>query len=92
MVGVLTVLLYIREADSLKYKRRVIKSLMDRCRNKFNVSVAETDDNDSLKRCTLTAAAVSNEKRHIESTLTHVKNYISDSYEADIIESEMQIW
>lgn len=92
MVGVLTVVLYIREADSLKYKRRIIKSLLDRCRNKFNVSVAETGSNDSLKHCRLSAAAVSNERRHLESTLTHLKNFISEIYEIDIIESEMEIW
>ncbi len=45
---------------SLKEKRRILKSLIARLRNSFNVSVAEVDDNDVLRRATLGAAVVAN--------------------------------
>jgi uncharacterized protein YlxP (DUF503 family) len=50
IVGLLTLELYLFEAQSLKEKRIIIKSLKDRIKNKFNVSVAEVDANDLWQR------------------------------------------
>ena len=47
--------------SSLKEKRRIVKSLIDRVKNKFNVSIAEVGDNDYLKSATIGAAVVSND-------------------------------
>lgn len=46
--------------DSLKEKRRILKSLMTRLRNDFNISIAETGENDRLQTAILGAAVVSN--------------------------------
>ena len=62
VVGVLTMELRIEHAHSLKEKRHVVKSLKDRLRNKFNVSVAEIDDMDLHNSAVIGVAALSASK------------------------------
>jgi uncharacterized protein YlxP (DUF503 family) len=72
-VGVLTMELRIEEAHSLKEKRHVVKSLKDRLRHKFNVSVAEIDDQDLHNSAVLAAAAVSSSRDFAEKILRAVE-------------------
>jgi uncharacterized protein YlxP (DUF503 family) len=72
-IGVLTLELRIEEAHSLKDKRHVVKSLKDRLRNKFNVSVAEIDHQDTWQRATLAAVTVSGDHTHAETVLHSVE-------------------
>lgn len=58
-IGVLTLELRLEHAHSLKEKRQVVKSLKDRLRHKFNVSVAEIDDQDLHNSSVLAAVTVS---------------------------------
>lgn len=68
--------LYLSECGSLKAKRQIIKSLKDRIRNRFNVSVAEVDHLDLWQRATLGVAVVSNEASYADQTLSQVVNLI----------------
>ena len=87
-VGVAKVTLQLPENESLKGKRRVIASTLDRVKNKFNVSIAEVDANDSLRTATLGVTAVSNSARHAEQVVTSVVDFIStasgDAYVSDV--------
>ena len=58
-IGVLTLELRIEDAHSLKEKRHVVKSLKDRLRHKFNVSVAEIGDQDLHNSAVIAVALVS---------------------------------
>jgi hypothetical protein len=62
VVGVLQVELTIPSADSLKAKRMVLRSLKDRIRRNFNVSVVEVDENDHWQSAVLAVVVVSNDK------------------------------
>jgi uncharacterized protein YlxP (DUF503 family) len=62
VVGVLTMELRIEHAHSLKEKRHVVRSLKDRLREKFNISIAEIDDMDLHNSAVLAAAVVSPSK------------------------------
>ncbi len=91
-VGTLTVKLRLPENQSLKGKRRVIKSITSRVRSKFNVSIAEVDDQELWQLATLGVACVSNSNRHAHDTLTQVINFISWSrFEAEILDYEIEI-
>ncbi|MBU0492714.1 MAG: DUF503 domain-containing protein, partial [Chloroflexi bacterium] len=72
VIGVCTVNLRLVGNQSLKGKRRVIKPIMARVRNQFNVAIAEVDDNDVLQSATLGIACVSNDAAHANSILSHV--------------------
>ena len=72
-VGVLTLELQISEAHSLKDKRHVVKSLKDRLRSKFNVSVAEIDGQDTWQRSVIAAVTVSGDHERAEQVLQAVE-------------------
>jgi len=73
-VGVLTMELRIEHAHSLKEKRHVVKSLKDRLRHKFNVSVAEIDDQDLHNSAVLAAATVSSSRDFAAKVLEAVED------------------
>jgi len=77
VVGVLRLVLYIPENHSLKGKRGVLRSIKARVSNKFNVSIAETDDQDDWKRITLGVAQIGNERDYVDRALREVSMFIT---------------
>ena len=71
--------------SSLKEKRSILRSLKDRLRNKFNVSVAETAFQDAHKRAQLTIALVASDGRYAESVLDKVDSFVDRNGEALIV-------
>ncbi|MTI85009.1 MAG: DUF503 domain-containing protein [Firmicutes bacterium] len=76
VIGVLTVEIMIGEASSLKGKRRVLKSLLDRLKSKYNISVAEVGKQDSWQLSTIGITTVSNESSHVHKVLSTVIHFI----------------
>jgi uncharacterized protein YlxP (DUF503 family) len=76
-IGVLTLELQISEAHSLKDKRHVVKSLKDRLRTKFNISVAEIDYQDVWQRAVVAAVTVSGDHVRAEQVLNAVEKEAS---------------
>lgn len=64
--------------SSLKAKRSVVRSLKDRLRAKFNVSVAETDLQDVLDRASVSIALVASDGRLAESTLDKLDRFVEE--------------
>ncbi len=75
-IGVLTLYLSIGQADSLKDKRQVVKSLIAHLRQKFNISVAEVDDLDIWRRATLGVAVVSGDAKFANQVLNKVADHV----------------
>ena len=76
----------------MKGKRQVIKSITARVENKFNVSVAEVDDNDSWQLATLGIACVSNDKRHTNEVLSRVVAFVNGGrFEVEVLDYSMEI-
>ena len=75
-VGVATFELHIPHALSLKDKRSVVRSLRDRLRSKFEISVAEVDHHDVWQRATLALACVSGDSRHANEVISKAMDYI----------------
>jgi uncharacterized protein YlxP (DUF503 family) len=91
-VGVARVSLRLPENMSLKGKRQVLKSITSRVRNKFDVAVAEVDDNDNWRLATIGICCISNNKRHSNQVLTRVVNFIEGArFEAEILDYETEI-
>ena len=91
-VGVGQVELYIPESGSLKSKRFVLKSIKTKIRNKFNVSVAEVENNDKWQRASLGIAVVSNDKKIVDSTLNQVINFIENDFRVEVIDRSIEIF
>lgn len=86
VVASMTWRLAIPGCGSLKEKRSVVRSLKDRLRQKFNVSVAETDLQDVLDRAELTLALVATDGRMAESVLDRADRLIEEDGRARIVE------
>jgi uncharacterized protein YlxP (DUF503 family) len=68
-VGLLTLELHIADAQSLKDKRQVLRSLKDKLRQKFNVAVAEMDHHDVWQRSVVGVVTLANEEKHVREVL-----------------------
>jgi len=90
-VSVCQIELRLPENHSLKGKRQVIKSIITRLQNKFNISVAEVDNQDLWQLCTLGVACVSNHRRHAGETLANVVKFIVQNYpDVELLSSEIE--
>ncbi len=74
IIGVLTLEIVLQNAQSLKDKRHVVKSLKDRLRGKFNVAVAEIDYQDLWQRSVVAAVTVSADRVFAEKLLQSVED------------------
>lgn len=88
VVAVLTWELHLSGCQSLKDKRRIMRSMKDRLHNRFNVSVAETDYQDLWQRAELSCCVVATDKRHAESVLSAADNLVGQEPMARIIDSQ----
>jgi len=84
-IGVQVWELEVLGAQSLKDKRRVLKSLKDRLCDRFRVAVAETDHQDLWQRAELTACAVSAARVHAEQVLQHADEFVAADARVRII-------
>jgi uncharacterized protein YlxP (DUF503 family) len=91
-VGVCQIKFRLPENSSLKGKRQVLRSITSRVRNRFNVSVAETDDNDLWQLATLGISCTGNDTRHINEVLSKVVNFITgSSFDIEILDYSIEI-
>ena len=75
---------YIAESHSLKDKRQVRRSLIEKTRHKFNVSIAEIESMDSHNQLTIGIAVVSGNKKHRESSLDEVIRFMEKNTAAEL--------
>jgi uncharacterized protein YlxP (DUF503 family) len=91
VVGVGTVDLYNPEAHSLKEKRSVVRRVVQRVRNEFDISVAEIDSLDLHQKATIGFAVVSNDGRLANSILSRVVEFIERLYLAQITRADLDL-
>jgi uncharacterized protein YlxP (DUF503 family) len=91
VVGVVRLTLHIPENNSLKGKRRVIKQIVERTRNRFDIALAETGMSDSHRQAEIGLACVGNDRRVINSVLDRAINYIDSLGTAMITGQELEI-
>ncbi len=91
-VGVCKVSLRLPENQSLKGKRRVLKSITTRVASKFNVAIAEVDNEGQWQLATLGICCVSNNARHTNEVLSRVVDFIVNShFDVEILDYEIEI-
>jgi uncharacterized protein len=91
-VGICTVKLRLPDNLSLKGKRQVVKSLVARIKNKFNVSVAEVEDNDLWQLATIGICFISNDQRFTNEVLSKiVELVVNNQGDFELINHEIEI-
>lgn len=92
IIGACTIRLSIPFAHSLKEKRRVVRSVIARIRNQFNVSIAEVGANDYWQSATLGVTCVANSPEHVHGMLASVVSYIERTrLDANLVDYEIEI-
>ncbi|OPX43857.1 hypothetical protein CLHUN_23390 [Ruminiclostridium hungatei] len=86
VVSALTMKLYAPECHSLKDKRMIVKSLIQKTRNRFNVSIAETDEQDFCQTIVIGAACVSHSRTQANTVLDQVMRFIEENTQAEIVD------
>lgn len=91
-VGICRITLRLPENGSLKGKRQVVRSLTERLRHKFNVAVAEVDDNDRWQIATLGITCVSNDSGHAHRVLERAVSFIRASrMDAELVDYQVEV-
>jgi uncharacterized protein YlxP (DUF503 family) len=91
IIGSCRVKLMLYESNSLKDKRQVIKSIMERLKSRFNISIAEVDLNDSWKTSIIGFVCVTNDTNHANQILSNVIKFMEGDNRVEIIEEEIEI-
>jgi len=90
-IGVLTVEIFIPASLSLKDKRRVLKSLKERLKNSFNISIAEIEHHGKWQRAKMAIVNVDASKRIAESWLGKVLDFIDKFNKVQLLDSKMEL-
>ena len=92
-VGVARVALHIADNHSLKGKRMVVKSVVQRVRNRFNVAVAEVDTQDTWQVATLGIVCISGDARHANEMIDKVLDFIEgERLDAEVGAVEVELF
>ena len=91
VIGVCQLEFRIPENQSLKGKRHVLRKMIDRVRHQFNVAISEVGDNDLWQRGQIGICTVGNDRRHINSSLDKVIDFIEKMNLVDMVRTEMEI-
>lgn len=83
--------LSIPHANSLKAKRMVLNSLIDRVRNRFGAAVAEVGDQDLWQRSVVGIALVSGENTHVREMADRVVSFVESHWEGEVCTIDVEI-
>ncbi len=91
-IGICKIRLRLPENQSLKGKRRIIKSITSQMKNKFNVSVAEVGDHSRWQLTTIGLVVASNDKRRADEVLAKVIAFIdSGRFDVEVLSFETEL-
>lgn len=91
VIGLCTVELHFPDSHSLKAKRQILSSLTSRLRRKFNVSVAEVDEQDLWQKAILGIVCVANESGRVNQVLEQVLNTIKSNPYLELLRSQSEL-
>lgn len=90
-IGTLIIGLYLHDTESLKDKRQIIKSLIEKTRQKFNVSIAEVEDLDKWRKATIGIACVANDSKYVNQVLDSIVDMFENNPLLDVGEVTMEL-
>ena len=78
-------------SHSLKEKRMIVKSIISKLQNKFNISVCEIENQDIHNLITIGIAGIALDSKVCDSTIDNIINYIEDITDAEILSIEQEV-
>jgi hypothetical protein len=92
VVGMGIITFRLHDCNSLKGKRKIVKSIISRLRNTFNASVAEVGANDIYQRAEIGFTLAGNDRRRINSKADKMINFVEELGLAEVIDTEIEIF
>lgn len=86
LIGILEIKLHAPYVHSLKEKRMIVKSIVARLKNNFNISICESDEQDTHQIIVLGLCALASNSAACDSILDHILDFIEENCEAEIID------
>jgi len=91
-VGLLQIIIRIPNSNSLKEKRMVLRSLKDKLRNKYNISLAEIGDHDKWQKSLLAIAKVDKERTMVDRAFCNIVDFIKDFHGIDLVDYQTELY
>jgi uncharacterized protein YlxP (DUF503 family) len=91
IVGAAVVELHVHASQSLKQKRGVVRSVVQRLRNRFNIAVAEIGGQDTWQRAVLGITTTGIDRTQVRGVLTRVLVFIEDLHLAEVTNSDIEL-
>lgn len=92
VVGVAEIELHLPECTSLKQKRQLLRSVLDRVKAKYNVSISEVLHHDLWQRATLGIAYVTQTQHQARKVLSSIERFIENNQQMEILENRVDIF
>jgi hypothetical protein len=92
VIGSGIIIFRLHECRSLKGKRKIVKSIINRLKNNFNVSVAEVGSNDMHQKAEIGFVLAGNSRAVINSKIDKIFNFADEMGLAEIIDSKLEIF
>jgi uncharacterized protein YlxP (DUF503 family) len=92
VVGIASVTFRLHDCRSLKAKRKIVKSIIARTRNRFNVAAAETGMNDHHQSAQIGLATVGNDRSYVNAKLDKMLNLIESLGLAEVVATDLEIF
>lgn len=86
VVAIGTFEMHFPEVHSLKEKRQIVRSLIDRVKAKFNASIAEVEHNDLWQRGIIGVSMVANDRVLLQQMAQKIEDILSDNSQAEIVD------
>lgn len=92
VTGVCSITIFLYDPNSLKEKRHIVKSIIERLKSRFNVSVAETGLNEKWQSAEIGVACVSNDRVLVQRTLDSIINFIEKDVRVEITDYNIEVY
>lgn len=83
-IGIIEIDIEIFESNSLKEKRSVVQSLVRRLKSRYNISIAEVSNLDTLNYSTIGISIVSNDRKYIQTNIDKILNFIDNDTRLEV--------
>lgn len=91
IVGAAVVELHVHGSRSLKQKRGVVRSIVQRLRNRFNVSVAEIGGQGTWQVAVLGIAATGSDRRYVRGQLDEALAFVEELHLAEVTGGDVEL-
>ena len=91
VVGALKLILHVADADGLKPKRKVARSIIDKARSRFNAAVAEVDANDLWQRLEIGFCVCGNQVAQVEEQMRNITNFVDNLGLAEVVDVRLEV-